>query len=85
MASRQLAALSQHDARHRGGSLVDTLRIYLECCGNLESTARRLSVHSNTLRARVARIEELLGRDLNHASTRLDLQLAFATLAVARR
>lgn len=80
LAGRQLAPLIDHDAKQRGGSLVETLQVYLECCGNLEATARRLAVHPNTLRGRMARIGELLDRDLQDASTRLDLQLAVATL-----
>jgi purine catabolism regulator len=75
-----LEPLMAHDAGSRRGALVPTLGVYLDACGNLEATARRLGVHPNTLRLRIARIQELTGRDLQLAATRLDFALALAAL-----
>jgi sugar diacid utilization regulator/GAF domain-containing protein len=75
-ARRLLLPLTEPGGRARGGELVTTLATYLETVGHLESAARRLGIHINTLRHRVGRIEELLGRDLRDSRTRLDLQLA---------
>jgi sugar diacid utilization regulator/GAF domain-containing protein len=75
-ARRLLLPLSEPSGRARGGELVSTLATYLETVGHLESAARRLGIHINTMRHRIGRIEELLGRDLRDARTRLDLQLA---------
>ncbi len=80
-AERLLAPLREGSAR--GGELVVTLAAYLESVGQLETTARRLGVHVNTLRHRVMRIEKLLGRDLRDAGTRVDLQLALELLGRA--
>jgi sugar diacid utilization regulator len=65
-----------------GGQLPQTVAAYLEAGGNIERTAHLLSVHPNTVRNRVQRISELLGRDLTQADTRLDLHLALKVLGL---
>ncbi len=81
MARRVLAPLSEYDAR-RGGALVHTVRVFLECNGNAEAAARKLNLHPNSLRGRLIRITDLLGRDLAEATTRLDLLLALESCAL---
>ncbi len=44
-----------------GSPLLDTLSVYLEHASSLESTARMLFVHPNTVRYRLSRIAELTG------------------------
>ncbi|MDD6791924.1 MAG: helix-turn-helix domain-containing protein, partial [Thermobifida fusca] len=41
--------------------LLDTLSVYLEHASSLESTARMLFVHPNTVRYRLSRVAELTG------------------------
>ena len=55
--------------------LFATLQTYLSCQGNLSETAARIFIHRNTLRYRLSRIEELLGKDLNSMETRFMLWL----------
>ena len=56
------------DADRRGHSdLLRTLETYLACGGSAVDAAAELYVHRNTLRKRVARIEEILGVDLGTA------------------
>jgi PucR C-terminal helix-turn-helix domain len=45
--------------------LIATLRTYLACGMHVERTATRLFVHQNTVRYRIARFEELTGKDLS--------------------
>jgi sugar diacid utilization regulator len=45
--------------RTRDTDLLGTLDVYLELRGNTARTARRLDVHPNTLRQRLARIEQI--------------------------
>lgn len=45
-----------------GGALMETLDTYLEVGGVLESCARKLYVHPNTVRYRLRRISEITGR-----------------------
>ena len=46
-----------------GSSLADTLDAYLDCGGAVETCARKLFVHPNTVRYRLKRIAEVTGRD----------------------
>uniref|UniRef100_UPI002457376A PucR family transcriptional regulator n=1 Tax=Nocardia farcinica TaxID=37329 RepID=UPI002457376A len=46
-----------------GSALADTLDAYLDCGGAVETCARQLYVHPNTVRYRLKRIAEITGRD----------------------
>jgi GAF domain-containing protein len=61
----RLAQVVDYDAR-RGSRLLHTLEVYLEARGNVVGSARLLHTHPNTLRQRLARIEELTGLDLEN-------------------
>lgn len=61
--------------------LMATLENYLECGGEIQKTARRLSIHRSTLYYRLDRIRELTGCDISDGLIRLDLH---AGLRVAR-
>ena len=71
---RLLGPLVEHD-RARNGSLVATLRAYLET-GEQQEAAKRLRVHPNTLRYRLDRIREISGVELDDPETRLNLAVA---------
>ena len=58
------------------GDLVRTLAAYLDAESSIAETATVLGVHRNTVAARVARIEQLLGVDLSRPDERLALHLA---------
>jgi len=70
-----LAPLEDYDARH-DGSLVMSLRTFLETGGRWQETADLLHVHVNTLRHRLERVEGLTGRQLDSTPDRVDLWLA---------
>lgn len=70
--------LEQHDAR-RHTDLVETLDRFLGSGGRYQATADALHVHVNTLRLRLARIEELTGRDLGAMDDRVDFWIALRT------
>jgi purine catabolism regulator len=57
--------------------LLKTLKTLFECNFNLKKTADTLSVHYNTIRYRVAKIEQLARVSLDSEEDRLNLQLAF--------
>ncbi|MFF7973028.1 helix-turn-helix domain-containing protein [Streptomyces sp. NPDC007905] len=59
----------------QGGSLVETLRAYLDHFGDVSAAARRLSLHPNTLRYRLGRIAKVSGLDLDSPDARLLAQL----------
>jgi PucR family transcriptional regulator, purine catabolism regulatory protein len=77
---RHLGPLIEHDSS-RKGSLVPTLRAYLET-GEQQRAAQRLKVHPNTLRYRLDRIREISGVDLEDPETRLNLAVALRVQAL---
>ncbi|MFC9892889.1 PucR family transcriptional regulator [Nocardia sp. NPDC127579] len=66
-----LAARDPHAARLR-----ETLHAYLGSRRSPEATARLIGVHKNTVRYRIQRIEELLGRPIDGHSLALETALA---------
>ncbi len=74
-----LAPLLSYDERHNA-DLVGTLRAFLDGGGAWQDTAKQLHLHTNTLRYRIARIEELTHRDMSTMADRVDLFLAMTCL-----
>jgi PucR family transcriptional regulator, purine catabolism regulatory protein len=66
------------------GELITTLSAYLDAESSLTETAAVLGVHRNTVGARIARIEALLGVDLSVPDDRLALHLACRTVTRRR-
>ena len=66
--------LAAYDRAHRS-NLVDTLEAYL-ATRNAAEAARRLFVHYNTVRSRLARIEELIGPFLGNTERLTSLAVA---------
>jgi hypothetical protein len=56
-----------------------------EEAGRWEATAQKLHVHVNTLRHRLARCEELTGRDLTSMDNRVDFYIAIRARSTARQ
>ena len=78
-----LGPLLDYD-KAKGSELVRTLSAYLECGGNYDATARRMSLHRSTLRYRLKRIRTVSGHELSDPDIRFNLQLAtraWATVA----
>ncbi|MFC9059952.1 PucR family transcriptional regulator [Streptomyces sp. NPDC057074] len=70
-----LRALRDHDATGRG-DLVASLRAWLSRHGQWDAAAADLGVHRHTLRYRMRRVEEILGRSLDDPDVRMELWLA---------
>ncbi|MEU6404361.1 PucR family transcriptional regulator [Streptomyces sp. NPDC046985] len=73
-----LRALREHDATGRG-DLVASLRAWLSRHGQWDAAAADLGVHRHTLRYRMRRVEEILGRSLDDPDVRMELWLALKT------
>ncbi|MEU9436701.1 PucR family transcriptional regulator [Streptomyces sp. NPDC048252] len=73
-----LRALHEHDATGRG-DLVASLRAWLSRHGQWDAAAADLGVHRHTLRYRMRRVEEILGRSLDDPDVRMELWLALKT------
>ncbi|GGO47823.1 hypothetical protein GCM10012287_21370 [Streptomyces daqingensis] len=70
-----LRSLRDHDANGRG-DLVASLRAWLSRHGQWDAAAADLGVHRHTLRYRMRRVEEILGRSLDDPDVRMELWLA---------
>ncbi|MFC7936660.1 PucR family transcriptional regulator [Streptomyces sp. NPDC101221] len=75
-----LRALRDHDATGRG-DLVASLRAWLARHGQWDAAAADLGVHRHTLRYRMRRVEEILGRSLDDPDVRMELWLALKATA----
>jgi hypothetical protein len=69
-----IGSLLAHDHK-RGTALAGTLLCYFDCNQNAKTTAQRLDIHVNTVRQRLATVEELLGH-WGHASRALEIHIA---------
>ncbi|MEV0589550.1 PucR family transcriptional regulator [Nonomuraea sp. NPDC050310] len=70
-----LAPLVEYGSR---ADLVGSLRAYLAANGHWDAAAQQLGVHRHTLRYRMKRVSELLGRDLDDPGVRAELWVALA-------
>ncbi|MCF2530545.1 PucR family transcriptional regulator [Yinghuangia soli] len=74
-AEELLAPLHAHDASSRG-DLTASVRAWLARHGQWDAAAGDLGIHRHTLRYRIRRAEEILGRRLDDPDTRTELWLA---------
>ncbi len=70
-----VAQIAACDEQH-GSELLKTLEAYLDSGGNAQQAANCLFVHRNTLRQRLARIEEQWAVDLGDSTAALNLHIA---------
>ena len=75
-----LRPLYEHDATGRG-DLVASLRAWLSRHGQWDAAAADLGVHRHTLRYRMRRVEEILGRSLDDPDVRMELWLALKAVS----
>jgi DNA-binding PucR family transcriptional regulator len=82
-----LGPIIEHD-RESHTDLIRSLQAFFAHDGRLSRAASEMHVHVNTLRNRLERIQELVGRDINKTGDRTDLflalQMAGDLLAVRR-
>lgn len=77
-----LRALREHDEKGRG-DLVASLQAWLSRHGQWDAAAADLGVHRHTLRYRMRRVEEILGRSLDDPDVRMELWLALKATSPA--
>ena len=70
-----IGAVKAYDREH-GTALVETLKTYMECDGNINKVAGVLHVHKHTVRYRLRRITELTGLDVTRFRDAAQLYLA---------
>lgn len=78
-----IGALMEYDAQH-GTDLLSTLRAVIAADGNLNRASELLSVHYNTLRYRIRRIEEIQGIKVDSWSMLAAVDVALKGLRVLK-
>jgi sugar diacid utilization regulator/putative methionine-R-sulfoxide reductase with GAF domain len=81
MISETLQPVHAHDAASRS-PLLPTLRAFVECDGHYAHTAQRLYIAVSTLKYRLHKLHDLLGRSPSNPDLRFQLRLAFNLLDV---
>ena len=71
-----LGSLADDDGQH--AMLRDTLRVFLQENGSFVATGERLTLHKNTVRYRIGKAEESLGRPVGEDRLHLELALLAA-------
>ena len=79
--ARRLAATLLAPLEGRKGDLVSSLAAWLSHHGQWDTAAAELGVHRHTLRYRMRRVEELLGRSLDDPDLRAELWVALRVRA----
>ncbi|MFA5524474.1 MAG: PucR family transcriptional regulator ligand-binding domain-containing protein [Tissierellales bacterium] len=74
-----LEPLVKYD-KDKGTELVETLRKYFECAGNLKKISEEMYTHYNTVIYRIQRIKEITGVDLESYDDRLNFQISLKIL-----
>jgi DNA-binding PucR family transcriptional regulator len=77
-----IGPLIQHDSQ-RGSELAATLLAYFDCNQNAKTTAQRLGIHVNTVRQRLATVEDLLGH-WGQAARALEIHIAVRLWSLSR-
>ncbi|GGF09278.1 PucR family transcriptional regulator [Williamsia phyllosphaerae] len=83
-AHERLAALIR-PLEEASAELLETLRVHMSCGMNRRETARRLSVHPNTVDNRMTRVSAALGLDLNRPKAIAQAQSAILAFDTLRR
>lgn len=78
-----IGPLVTHDQK-RGSELAETLLSYFDCNQNAKVAAQRLGIHVNTVRQRLATIEDLLG-DWGNAVRALEIHMALRLWSLGGR
>ncbi|MYB10902.1 MAG: hypothetical protein F4Y28_13115 [Acidimicrobiia bacterium] len=81
MAENLLEPIIDHD-REKGSDLLRTLSVYLDLSASASDASRKLHLHRNSLRYRLAQIERLTGHDLSQFNDRVQLWIALRALEV---
>lgn len=83
-AERQLIESIARPLEEAGPALLETIDAYLECGGVLETCARQLFVHPNTVRYRLKKAAELTGRNAGDPRDAVVLRTALTVGRLAR-
>lgn len=78
-----LGPVARNDNNRASGGIMDTLRAHLEL-GTRPAVAERCHIHVSTVKYRMQKATDLLGRSLSDPQVRFELMLAFEVLDVLK-
>ncbi|MBS1678306.1 MAG: GAF domain-containing protein [Actinobacteria bacterium] len=78
-----LGPIARSDNNRAGGGIMETLRAHLEL-GSRPAVAERCHIHVSTVKYRMQKARDLLGRSISEPRVRFQLMLAFEVLDVLR-
>ena len=71
-----LGSLIRND-RKKGTALMETLKVYIACDGNIKETAEQLYIHRNTMMYRIRQIESLTKRKMSDIKNTSDIMTGY--------
>ncbi|MFV0634316.1 PucR family transcriptional regulator [Demequina sp.] len=77
-ARERLVAIAYDPIQSAGGALGETIATYLDCGRSLETAARTMFVHANTVRYRLRKVAQITGWDVLSTRDAHVLETAFA-------
>ncbi len=83
LCSPELLRLMKH-CKDDNNTLLETLKVYLECSRSKTETAKKLYVHVNTVKYRISQIQEILQLDLSDDPTAFQLSLSLKMIEYAK-
>lgn len=79
-----LGDLIDHDTKYES-NLLTTLKVFLENESIIQTTAKKLHIHYNTLRYRLNKIQQISGLDFSNSEQLLNARLALTALKLIQK
>jgi len=76
-----IESLCKYDEQ-KDGELIETLKMYFECGGNLKKVSERMYIHYNTILYRIHKIQQITNLDLSNANDRLNLEVSLKIMSI---
>jgi hypothetical protein len=84
LCSPELLRLFKH-CKDDDATLIETLKVYLECSRSKTETAKKLFVHVNTVKYRISQIQDILQLNLSDDPTAFQLSLSMKMIEYAEK
>lgn len=76
-----IESLCKYDEQ-KDGELIETLKMYFECGGNLKKVSERMYIHYNTILYRIHKIQQITNLDLSNPNDRLNLEVSLKIMSI---
>ena len=76
--NKYINPLKQYDKTHTS-DLLETLKVYVECCGSPSAVCKALAIHKNTLYSRLKKISAIIDSKLSDSDVLFNVTLGLKT------